>query len=222
MAQTFEGFNEDTYKFLIELAFNNNKAFFEANKGRYKANVQEPLRALAEALLPAALAIDPAFNPRMTSVLSRIYRDTRFTKEKHPYRDHAWLAFRKPGQRLGESFIIYFEIYPRGYGYGLGMHESNQQMMVALRKRILADPAGFLALAQAPALAKYTPEGPLYKRDRFPDAPAELKPYINRKTLSWCYSSDRLTATLKPSLLEEALEAVNALGPLYRYVMEMD
>ena len=91
MSQTFQGFNEDTYKFLIELAFNNNKEFFAANKGRYKQNVQEPLRALAEGLLPLALTIDPCFNTRMTTILSRIYRDTRFTKDKHPYRDHAWL-----------------------------------------------------------------------------------------------------------------------------------
>lgn len=221
MPQTFQGFNEDTYKFLIELAFNNNKPFFEANRGRYKQNVQEPMRALAEDLLPTALAIDPSFNTRMTSILSRIYRDTRFAKEKHPYRDHAWLAFRRPGHSLGESFILYFEITPQGYGYGLGMHDSNQEMMAGLRRRILADPAGFLALAQAPALAKFLPEGQPYKRDRFPQAAAELKPYLNHKSLSWCYSCDRLTPTLKPGLLEEVQEGIKALGPLYRYVMEM-
>ena len=221
MSQTFQGFNEDTYKFLIELAFNNNKEFFTANKGRYKQNVQEPLRALAEDLLPLALTIDPCFNTRMTTILSRIYRDTRFTKDKHPYRDHAWLAFRRPGKRLGESFVIYVEICPQGYGYGLGMHESNQAMMAHLRKRILADPVGFLALAQAPALAKYPLEGQLYKRDRFPDAPEALKPYLNRKSLSWCYTCDRLTPTLKPGLLDEARQALEAVAPLYRYVMEM-
>ena len=108
-----------------------------------------------------------------------------------------------------------------GYGYGLGMHESNQEMMANLRKRILADPAGFLALAQAPALAKYPLEGQLYKRDRFPDAPEALKPYLNRKSLSWCYTCDRLTPTLKPGLLDEARQALEAVAPLYRYVMEM-
>lgn len=221
MEQTFQGFNEDTYKFLIELAFNNNKAFFEANRDRYKRGVQEPLRALAEDLLPAALSIDPAFNTHMTSILSRIYRDTRFTKEKHPYRDHAWLAFRRPGCRLSESFIIYFEITPRGYGYGLGMHDSNQPMMVGLRKRVLADPGGFLALAQAPSMAKYALDGQAYKRDRTPGAPGILKPYLNRKSLSWCYFCERLTPTLRPALLDEVREAVKGLGPLYRYVMEM-
>ena len=221
MAQTFEGFNEDTYKFLIELAFNNNKAFFADNKERYKRSVQEPMRALAEDLLPTALTIDPSFNTNITSILSRIYRDTRFTKEKHPYRDHAWLAFRRPGMRMGESFLIYFEISPKSFGYGLGMHEGNNEMMNALRKRIQADPAGFLALTKAPVLANFYPEGNMYKRDRFPDADEKLKPYLNRKSLSWCYSSDMLSATLKPSLLGEVREAFEAIGPLYRYVMEM-
>lgn len=221
MSQTFEGFNEDTYKFLVELAFNNNKEFFDANRGRYKKNVQEPLRALAEELLPLALLIDPAFDTRMSTIISRIHRDTRFTKEKHPYRDHAWLAFRRPGKRLSESFLIYVEIGPRGYGYGLGMHESNQLLMTEVRKRILADPSGFLSLAQAPSLSNYSLEGELYKRDRFPNAPEELKPYLNRKSLSWCYTCDKLTPTLKPGLLDEAKEALKTLAPLYRYVMEI-
>ncbi|MEA5059129.1 MAG: DUF2461 domain-containing protein [Candidatus Pelethousia sp.] len=221
MEQAFQGFNEDTYKFLIELAFNNNKAFFEANRGRYRQNVQEPLRALAEALLPTALSIDPAFNPRMTSVLSRIYRDTRFSRDKSPYRNHAWLAFRRPGHRLSESFVLYFEITPQGYGYGLGMYESNLEMMNGLRRRILADPAGFLSYAQAPSLAKFALDGQPYKRDKVPGAPPALKPFLNRKSLSWCYACDRLTPTLKPALLEEIRDAFVALGPLYRYVMEM-
>lgn len=222
MAQAFEGFNEDTYKFLLELAFNNNKAFFEANRGRYKQNVQEPLRALAEDLMPTALAIDPDFNPRMTSILSRIYRDTRFTKDKHPYRDHAWLGFRRPGQRISESVTLYFEITPQGYGYGMGMYGGNLEKMGELRKRVLADPAGFLELARRPCMAPYALEGPAYKRDRTPaGTPEALKPFLNRKGLSWCYFCERLTPTLKPSLFQEVKAAFEGLGPLYRYVMEL-
>ncbi len=122
MEQAFQGFNEDTYKFLLELAFQNNKPFFEANRARYKANVQAPMRAMAEDLLPLALSIDPGFNTRMTSILSRIHRDTRYSRDKRPYRDHAWLSFRRPGHRISESISLYFEITPQGYGYGLGMY----------------------------------------------------------------------------------------------------
>ena len=218
MEQAFQGFNEDTYKFLLELAFQNNKPFFEANRARYKANVQAPMRAMAEDLLPLALSIDPGFNTRMTSILSRIHRDTRYSRDKRPYRDHAWLSFRRPGHRISESISLYFEITPQGYGYGLGMYGGDPVTMAGLRQRALADPAGFLALAQRPCMEKYDLEGPVYKRDHLPAGtdPA-LKPYLNRKGLSWCYFCDRLTLTLQPALLEEVRQAFTELAPLYRY-----
>ncbi len=222
MAQAFQGFNEDTYKFLIELAFNNNKEFYHANQGRYRANVKAPMEALALDLLPTALDIDPSFNTRMTSILSRIYRDTRFTKDKRPYRDHAWLGFRRPGQRLSEGIVLYFEITPQGYGYGMGMYGGNPEAMAALRQRILADPAGFRALVMGPGMEKYALTGPAYKRDHTPPGtPEELKPYLNHKGIGWECFHQRLTPTLKPELLDEVRAAFLELGPLYRFCVGM-
>ena len=221
MPQAFQGFNEDTYKFLIELAFNNNRDFFQANRGRYRQNVYEPLRALAEDLLPLALSIDPLFSPRMTTILSRINRDTRYTRDKSPYRDHAWIAFRRYGDRISESFTLYFEITPRGYGYGVGTYGANPKLMEGMRRRILADPAGFLALVQGSGMERYTLDGPAYKRDRFVEALPAVKPYLNRKGISWDYFCERLTPTFKPELEEEVRAGLEGLGPLYRFVMEM-
>ena len=98
------------------------------------------------------------------------------------------------------------------------MYGGDPVTMAALRQRALADPAGFLALAQRPCMEKYDLEGPVYKRDHLPAGtdPA-LKPYLNRKGLSWCYFCDRLTPTLQPALLEEVRQAFTELAPLYRY-----
>ena len=80
----FQGLSEDTYRFFWEIAFQNNREFFEANRERYKRVVQEPLFLLAEELLPTALEIDPGFSPKLSNIVSRIRRDTRYTRDKSP------------------------------------------------------------------------------------------------------------------------------------------
>ncbi|MEG1548124.1 MAG: DUF2461 domain-containing protein [Clostridia bacterium] len=216
---SFNGFSPDTYMFLMELAFNNDKAFFSANKERYNTYVKAPLTLMAQELAPVMIEIDPDFNFRLTSVISRIYRDTRFSKNKLPYRDHAWLCYKYPGERVSESFAMYFEIETKGYGYGMGMYNGNPEFMARLRTHALADPARFIALADELKLKRYVLEGEMYKRDRFPNAPEELKPYINRKGLSWSYYDTQLKRTMQPELLDEVKQAMRELAPMYRFVM---
>lgn len=219
----FRGFTLDTYHFLTEIGFRNEKLFYEQNRERYKSSVLEPLKELAQTLLPDMLRVDPQINPKLSSIVSRIYRDTRFSKNKLPYRDHAWLSFRRPGNRLSESFTVYFEITPDSYGYGMGMYGANADMMRELRARVFAAPARFSGLINDRALDKYILEGEEYKRDRFPDADEALKPYLNRKGLSWCYSCPKLQNTFNGrALVDELIKAVSELGPLYRFVMGME
>ena len=85
--EIFDGFSAETFRFLLEIGFNNNADWFEANRKRYEQFVRDPMRRLAAALMPTALDIDGNFNPSINASVSRIRRDTRFTKDKSPYRD---------------------------------------------------------------------------------------------------------------------------------------
>ena len=96
MPEKFCGFKPEAYIFLTELGFNNNKQWMDENRWRYKEYVYKPLCRLGEMLLPTMLDIDSEFNPRLTTIVSRINRDTRYSKNKLPYRDHMWLGFRRP------------------------------------------------------------------------------------------------------------------------------
>ncbi len=220
--QNFKGFEPDTYRFLMELGFYNEKSFFDANRARCKRVVQEPMRALASDLIPAALEMDPNFNTRLTTVVSRMNRDTRFSRDKRPYRDHGWIGFRHPDTRTSESLCVYFEIDPDGYGYGMGMYDANPALMKPFRARVLADPERFLAILADPRLAKFEVRGEAYKRDHFPDAPEAVKPYINRKGISWCYYTKDLKQTFHPELLDEVLDGFDAMKPLYRFVQGLE
>lgn len=217
----FTGFTKETFAFLLELTLNNNREWFELNKGRYREHVQSPMRALAESLVPCALSIDPGFNTRMTSVLSRIYRDTRFTADKSPYRNHAWLCFRPPNTRISDSFALWFEIHPGGFDYGIGFYSPDSRFMERYRQRLISDTQGFLALASQLEAHGYYYDAPAYKRDRFPGAPVCIKPYINVKNFSWRFESDAFSRIMRPEFIEDLKDEFLALKPIYDYVRPM-
>jgi len=211
----FEGFTADTYRFLFEIGFQNNKEFFQANRARYEREVKIPLQKLALELLPGMLEIDPDFDQRVGCIVSRIRRDTRFSRDKSLYRDHAWLAFRRPGHRLSEGMSLYFEITPDFYGYGMGMYAPDASLMRECRGRILASPDRFLRISDDLA-EQFALEGDCFKRDRFPAETPPLRPYLNRKNLGWHFESPALTRTMTSDLSEELRASFARLAPMYR------
>jgi uncharacterized protein (TIGR02453 family) len=95
--QAFSGFPQDAFQFLKDLAANNNKAWFEDNKARFKKSLQNPAVDLIATLGPRLQSISPGirYDTRTngSGSLMRIYRDTRFSKDKTPYKTAIATAF---------------------------------------------------------------------------------------------------------------------------------
>jgi uncharacterized protein (TIGR02453 family) len=90
-------FTKATFKFLDELAANNNRAWFEENKSRYEALVREPALDFIEAMEAPLKQFAPHFRaePRkMGGSLMRVFRDTRFSRDKTPYKTNIGIQFR--------------------------------------------------------------------------------------------------------------------------------
>src|SRR3954469_22824872 len=90
-------FSPELFAFLRDLADNNDREWFTANKARYVADVQEPGLAFVEdvGLRLGDLSRHFVADPRPTGgSLFRIYRDIRFAKDKTPYKTHAGIQFR--------------------------------------------------------------------------------------------------------------------------------
>jgi len=219
----FHGLTEDTYRFFWEIAFQNYKSFYEANRERYKQTVQKPLLQLAELLTPTALEIDPSFNVRPSTVVSRIHRDTRYSKDKSPYRDHAWLGFKPHDQRTGVSFVVYAEFERDAYGYGMGMYAPEPTMMQKMRERMMARPQLFLSLVNDPAFSeRFSLVGESYKRERYTDADENIRPWLNLRRMSFQYSSPELSKTMCPEIYDEIKDAFFLMKPVYRFLMGLD
>jgi uncharacterized protein (TIGR02453 family) len=115
-------FTPRLFEFLRELKANNKKEWFDANKERYLADVRDPLLAFIAAFRPRLLGISPYLvaDPKPTGgSMFRIYRDTRFSKNKEPYKTTASAFFsHQAGGKEGPG--IYLHLEPDGCFTGIG------------------------------------------------------------------------------------------------------
>ncbi len=127
-SSAFTGFSREGLQFLVDIALNNERSWFQPRKAQYERLLKEPLEALCVDLAAelerrgVPLRSDPRKSP------FRIYRDTRFAKDKSPYKTHVAASFPWVGEgdatSTGEPERHgggYFHIPPEGSHMGGGM-----------------------------------------------------------------------------------------------------
>ncbi len=139
----FPGFGPAATAFLTELTNNNNREWFEANKARYEAEVREPARAFVRAMEPRLKKVSKelvADDRKVGGSLMRIYRDTRFSKDKTPYKTNVGIQFR---HRLGKDVHApgaYVHLGLDGCFLGVGVYRPEADALAKIRTLIDADP----------------------------------------------------------------------------------
>lgn len=141
----FTGFPPATFAFLKELAANNNRAWFTANKSLYEKSVLAPFHALLADVVSALAEKDIPLAGDPKKAIFRVYRDVRFSKEKLPYKTHAGAVLTREGIK-GASGILYIHIDPEGCWLGAGFHAPDPEQLGALREAIYIDPPRFQAI----------------------------------------------------------------------------
>ena len=131
------------FKFLRELKRNNRREWFNANKERYAAELRDPLLAFIAAFAPRLeklskyLVADPS--PSGGSMF-RIYRDTRFARDKSPYKTHAGIWFTRDEGRDSPAPGFYLHVAPGDVFMGAGIWRAEPDALKAVRDAIAADP----------------------------------------------------------------------------------
>ena len=87
--------SKQTLNFLAQNKFNNSREWFRAHKPEYQEYVLAPMAELVNLLAPTIQKIDPLIitEPKVGKAISRIYRDTRFSRDKSLYREVMWIVF---------------------------------------------------------------------------------------------------------------------------------
>ena len=187
----------------------------------YKKIVQEPFFALIDELGPAMRKIDPEMEIRPAKVLSRIYRDTRFSQDKAPYRDHHWIAFRPAGtERYGQPFY-WFEFGPDRLSWGLGVWGENREAMNALRARILRDPEGVSGVLARCEKHRFAIGGDTFRRLKIPpQVPEPLRTLYASRSLYIEHPNPRFEWAFSPDLPGRLVRDYRALEPAWRLLRE--
>lgn len=217
----FTGFSPQTYQFLIDLAFHNEKSYYAAHKEIYLEHVKQPFLALDQELAPFLLQLD---NRLITGqpALSRIYRDTRFSKDKTPYRDHVWLTYKPKSFSNSEFFGIFFCIRPNDYEVGMGMYAPNTAFMQQFRAKILAAPSRFLRVVQDKKLrARFDIVSTNFAKVRHHHENDEIQRWLNMRAFYLIRTSDNLQETLNSNFANTLLDDFALLAPLYRFVHDL-
>ena len=110
MAPGAPRFSTDTLTFLRTLKRNNRREWFNAHRDDYEALVRQPMTAIVERLADDFRAFAPELvaSPRLS--MYRIYRDTRFSENKTPYKTHVGAVFPTRGLAKHEGAGLYFHI----------------------------------------------------------------------------------------------------------------
>ncbi len=149
-AESFSGFPKDGLKFLESLAKNNNKAWFEAHRDDYESHLLAPARAFVTAVGQALETIAPAIHaePKVNRSLFRIQRDTRFSKDKTPYKTHLALFWWEGAGKRMECSGFYFQLQPEALMLGAGVYQFTRPQLKEYRLSVVHPEHG-PALAEA-------------------------------------------------------------------------
>ena len=140
----YASFEPGTLRFLGELAANNNREWFKEHKARYEEQVLDVALRFIQSMQDPLHEIAPHFVAVPTRVggsLMRVYRDTRFSKNKLPYKTNIGIQFRHELAKDVHSPGYYVHIAPDDVFIGAGMWRPDPDSLRNIRERIAAKPA---------------------------------------------------------------------------------
>jgi uncharacterized protein (TIGR02453 family) len=221
----FNGFSQGTLKFLKSLKANNNKVWFEKHRADYQKYVLEPLRNLVTDLGEFMLHIDPRFEitPTINKTISRIYRDTRFSKDKSPFRSSVWITFKNRNKNwttLASGY--FFELSVNSYRYGMGFYNAAPAIMSKFREMIDENPKEFLkAISFFDKQNEFILEGEKYKRILDKSKPEKIQNWYQRKNMYLVCNRKIDDALFSHKLVDDLIVGFKMIAPLYHYLQKI-
>ena len=140
--------------FLRNLARHNDREWFTPRKAVFEAELKEPMLAIIRKVTDAMATFAPSFVRPAEKCLFRIYRDTRFSADKKPYKTHvaAWWSHQGLEKTSGAGY--YFHIDAKEVVIAAGAYMPEKDQLAAIRHWLLDHHAEFRKLLQKPAVRK--------------------------------------------------------------------
>lgn len=218
---SFYGFYSETIEFLADLTFNNNREWFYKHKDDYEKHVKEPITALASSVYSRMNDFKPGFKgePR----ISRINKDTRFCKDKSPYKNTAWFYFNNDNIKCNVSKPTYFfKIKPDGYCYGFAYCPQVASELMKMRFKMdenVKKVEVFMKSVQKQG--DLIVHGEKYKKSVCGENPEKILDWYTRKQLVFIKNCEHDDLFFSENLLDEVYHKFKELYPIYKFFTEI-
>ena len=224
MPTQFSGFPKELFTFIRQLKKNNNREWFHANKDRYREFVVAPMCDFIQAMAYRfdKMAIRFVADPRPHGgSMFRIYRDTRFSKDKRPYKNHVACHFRHEAGKDAHAPGFYVHLEPGSVFFGGGIWMPPNPVLEKIRNTIVENPNAWKRIISNPTFKKRFGciEGDGLKRP--PRGFDKDHPFIEdlkRKSFFVTQDVDPALA-MTPKFITEVERAFKTASPLMKYLL---
>lgn len=217
----FDGISAKGLFLLAENKFNNSKPFYEEHKEEINRLVVKPMRQIGAALSGEMADLDENMNLNPVRMVSRVRRDTRFSKDKHLYRDNIWIMFMRSKQDYKYLPCMWFEVTQDYLSWGGAFFRAIPALMAHYREDIIKYPDEFRNAVRSAENAGFIFSGEAYAREKEGDCPEDLKKYYNAKDCFFVKQSTDFSLISNGRIIEELKEGFKALSPLYKFLLRV-
>ena len=220
MKNGFPGFPADGMKFLRDLARHNDREWFNARKTIFEEKVRQPMIELVAALNKEMAGFAPDYVGDPAKAVYRIYRDTRFSKDKTPYKTHIAALFKRSGWGKDDGAGLFFLVSPEKIEIAGGLYMAMPDALFAVRQHVADNYKDFQKTYSRPKVKKLL--GGLYGESvsRMPkgfDPEHPAADLIRKKQFTLATSLDGSIATT-PALFTELNSRFEAMAPLVKFL----
>jgi len=220
MAARFTGFPKQGLVFLQELKENNTREWFTPRKDVFETAVKAPMVAMVEALNAELASFAPDYLTEPAKAIYRIYRDTRFSNDKTPYKTHIAANLHKQGADKHAAAGYYFSVGADQIEIAAGVYMPGLEELLRLRQHISGNFDEFTKLVSDKAVTKLvgTLQGDSLARPPKGFSPEDPAIEWIKKRQWYYYKTDLdLGLALTPKFLPEVVKRLKAMGPMVSF-----
>jgi uncharacterized protein (TIGR02453 family) len=220
MQFSFPGFPPEAMTFFRGLKRNNKREWFQARKAVFDEKVRAPMFQLVDALNAEMMKFAPDYVTEPERAIYRIYRDTRFSSDKTPYKTHIAAVFPRRGMERHAGAGFYFSVSPQEVEVAGGVYMPPPEQLSAIRSHLAEHHEEFRRIANTRSLRTLVGEIVGDRLARVPKGFCADHPAADLVRYKQLYVFAELDPALArtPKLLGELVKHFRVMTPLVEFL----
>lgn len=217
--RNFKGISAGDFFLLAENRFMNSRSFYEEKKELIKQKIIQPMRALTLDLNDFFLSVDDELYTNPVHQVSKVRRDTRFSKDKSLYRENLWVSFSRYKKEFPLFPTFWLEVFQNGYDCGVGYFYSTPHLMEFYRREILENKKEFGKIIKTFEVEGMLTYGDTYRKPKAGDIPDFLAPYYNKRNVGFYKHTQGIADIENGDFVDKLIGVYKTLVPMYEFLM---